>query len=254
MKPFAWAVMSMALSKVVLFIVEGETDVLALGAPLSKLFSSFKSSEFRFRVIHGDLITDRSYGSECSPNNVKKRIVEQAKIFLGRDKLKWSDLAAIVYLTDTDGAFIPASAVVKNDELDSVSYFLDHVESPYPASIVSRNKNKSACLKVLCRSGHLTYSGQRVAFKACYMSRNLEHALHGRVEEADTPTKAALSRKFATYYRVRPEAFAELATKIAPSGSYQDSWLYIADSLHSLERGSNLFQVLDFIVQSCLDR
>lgn len=254
MRPFAWAVMNLALSKVVLFIVEGETDELALGAPLNKLFSSFNSSEFRFRVTRGDLITNRSYGSECSPNNVKKRVVEQVKIFLGRYKLKWSDLAAIIYLTDTDGTFIAASSVVQNDELNGISYFLDHVESPYSASIVSRNDNKSACLKVLCRSGHLTYSGQRVAFKTCYMSRNLEHALHGRVEEADTPTKVALSRKFAKYYRVHPEAFAELITKIAPSGSYQDSWLYIADGLHSLERGSNLSQVLDFIVQSCLNR
>lgn len=244
----------MALSKVVLFIVEGETDVLALGAPLSKLFSSFKSSEFRFRVIHGDLITDRSSGSGCSPNNVKKRIVDQVKIFLSMDKLKWSDLAAIVYLTDTDGAFIAASAVIQNDELDSVSYFLDHIETPYPSSINSRNNNKSACLRVLSRSGYLTYSGQRVSFKACYMSRNLEHALHGRVEEADTTTKVALSRKFATYYMVRPEAFAELITSIAPTGSYQDSWLYIADGSHSLERGSNLSQVLDLIVPSCLNR
>lgn len=175
--------MNLALSKVVLFIVEGETDELALGAPLNKLFSSFNSSEFRFRVTRGDLITNRSYGSECSPNNVKKRVVEQVKIFLGRYKLKWSDLAAIVYLTDTDGTFIAASSVVQNDVLNGISYFLDHVESPYSASIVSRNDNKSACLKVLCRSGHLTYSGQRVAFKTCYMSRNLEHALHGRVEK-----------------------------------------------------------------------
>lgn len=124
MRLFAWAVMNLALSKVVLFIVEGETDELALGAPLNKLLSSFKSSEFRFRVTRGDLITNRSYGSECSPNNVKKRVVEQVKIFLGRYKLKWSDLAAIIYLTDTDGTFIAASSVVQNDELNGISYFL----------------------------------------------------------------------------------------------------------------------------------
>ena len=234
----------MPLKKVVLFIVEGETDELALGASLNRLFAADASSEVKFEIFRGDLITNRDNGRGCAPNDVKTRVRDQARQYLAKQKYKWSDLDTVVYLTDTDGAFVDASSVVENDKLRHVVYYLDRIETPHAASIVARNDNKAACLKILSRNGYLTFSKQRVKFMACYMSRNLEHALSDYSGEATPSQKQDLSRAFSAKFRRDPHGFSEFINCIAPEGSYSDSWDFIAQDIHSLERGSNLSQVV----------
>lgn len=237
----------MPLKKVVLFIVEGETDELALGAPLNRFLAAGAFSEVKFEIVRGDLITNRDFGRGCAPNVVKSRVRDQARQYLNKQKYKWSDLDAVVYLTDTDGTFIDAASVVENAQLRHVVYYLDRIEAPNAASIVARNDNKAACLKVLSRSGFLTFAKQRVKFMACYMSRNLEHALSDYPGDATPSQKQELSRAFSVKYSRDPNGFLEFINSIAPEGSYWDSWSFVEHGEHSLERGSNLSQVVGLL-------
>ena len=101
----------MAKKKIILFIVEGPSDETSLSTVLSRIFSS---SSVKFQVIHGDILT-RGF---TSPEKIVTAVWDQVKAFMGVIYRK-SDICRIVHLTDTDGVFIPDSAVVEDYALDA---------------------------------------------------------------------------------------------------------------------------------------
>lgn len=127
----------MARKKIMLFIVEGPTDETSLSTVLSRIFSS---DTVHFQVVHGDVLT-RDF---VAPDKIVAAVNEQVKLFRG-SVYKPGDFCKIVHLADTDGAFIPESAVVK-EALEGKQYpfYTDtHILAPEPASIIDRNVRKS---------------------------------------------------------------------------------------------------------------
>lgn len=235
----------MASSKIVLFIVEGETDELALGRILSSLIARFSGDGVKFGITRGDITSAYDSPNEPASSSIKKRVQKAARSFLEIDKLRWTDLCAIVLITDTDGAFIDDELIELDVDAARLRYFEDHIETADVAGVCERNARKSACLKVLTTTSYLTYAKCKVPFKVAYMSRNLEHALSDYVCEASTEKKVELARAFTRTYGSRPDDFLRLLDRLAPEGSYRDSWRYIAQGDNSLKRGSNMKQVLD---------
>ena len=166
----------MGATKFVLFIVEGETDELALGRALTSLFASGQHPGPRFGIVRGDITSVRALGAGNPASTIKRRLVDTVKEFLAKDKLRATDLDAIVLLSDTDGAFIDDSLVVYDEDGPHCSYFEDRIETSNVASLRQRNQCKSSCLKTLSRTHELTCNKRKIPFKAAYMSRNLEHA------------------------------------------------------------------------------
>lgn len=238
----------MASPKIVLFIVEGRTDELALGQVLSKLVGDSSGCGVKFGITRGDITSSYVFGEEPSSSTIKKRVQSTVRSFLERDKLSWNDLRSIILITDTDGAFVEDVFVWFNQEEPSLRYFTDHIETGDADSLRRRNKCKSSCLKVLVSTYFMTYAKRKVPFRVAYMSRNLEHALSGFAQEASTEKKVELARRFTRNYGLNISEFLELLAEIAPPGTYQDSWNYIAEQSNSLERGSNMKQVLDELV------
>lgn len=167
----------MGATEFVLFIVEGETDELALGRALTSLFASGEHPGPRFGIVRGDITSVHALGAGNPASTIKRRLVDTVKEFLAKDKLRATDLDAIVLLSDTDGAFIDESLVVYDEDGPHCSYFEDRIETSNVASLRQRNQCKSSCLKTLSRTHELTCNKRKIPFKAAYMSRNLEHAL-----------------------------------------------------------------------------
>lgn len=238
----------MTSPKIVLFIVEGRTDELALGRVLSKLVGDSSGCGVKFGITRGDITSSYVFGEEPSSSTIKKRVQSTVRLFLERDKLSWSDLGSIILITDTDGAFVEDAFVWFNQEKPSLRYFTDHIETGNVDSLRRRNKCKSSCLKVLVSTFFMTYAKRRVPFRVAYMSRNLEHALSDYSQEASTEKKVELARRFADNYGLNTSEFLELLAEIAPPGTYQDSWNFISEQSNSLKRGSNMKQVLDELV------
>ena len=238
----------MASPKIVLFIVEGRTDELALGRVLSKLVGDSSGCGVKFGITRGDITSSYVFGEEPSSSTIKKRVQSTVRSFLERDKLSWNDLSSIILITDTDGAFVEDALVWFNQEEPSLRYFNDHIETGDASSLRRRNKCKSSCLKVLVSTHFMTYARRKVPFRVAYMSRNLEHALSDYAQEASTEKKVELARRFTGNYGLNTSEFLELLAEIAPPGTYQDSWNYIFDQSNSLKRGSNMKQVLDELV------
>lgn len=233
----------------VLFIVEGPTDELALGGILTAVTAQRFGDNVKFDVMRTDPLT--RYRFTSIPNGAPVSCVAREKVrdevlaYLERQRYAWRDLSRIVYLTDTDGVFIPDELVVSNEDSDSLVYGEDSIRCCDPLDIRRRNHMKAEGLNQLRRVGELTYKRHAVPFSVHYMSRNLEHALNGVSENQTDEEKGELARQFSRRYSADISGFLDLIQSLCPRGGYSDSWDYISRELHSLQRGTNLLYALE---------
>ena len=216
--------------KVILFIVEGITDKTALGTVLDAILSNEK---IHFAITEGDITTK----DDVNASNVIRRINEIVKFTQERYHFKASDLLEIVHLIDTDGAFIPNTAVINNAEATHIQYTLQNIQTDDIEKIVERNQKKLGLVKLLRSKTEIN----KKPYKMFYFSRNQEHVLHNEAKELTTSEKNALADQFDDLYGDAPEAFLEFikSKDFAVSGDYAETWKFIEDGIHSLERWSN---------------
>ena len=216
--------------KVILFIVEGITDKTALGTVLDAILSNEK---IHFAITEGDITTK----DDVNASNVIRRINEIVKYTQERYHFKASDLLEIVHLIDTDGAFIPNTAVINNAEATHIQYTLQNIQTDDIEKIVERNQKKLGLVKLLRSKTEIN----KKPYKMFYFSRNQEHVLHNEAKELTASEKNALADQFDDLYGDAPEAFLEFikSKDFAVSGDYAETWKFIEDGIHSLERWSN---------------
>lgn len=220
----------MAKKKIMLFIVEGPTDETSLSTVLSRIFSS---DTVRFQVVHGDVLTQ----DFVAPDKIVAAVNEQIKLFRG-NIYKPSDFCKVVHLADTDGVFIPDDAVIKeNVEGRTYPFYTDaQILAPEPEKIIDRNARKSRNIARLFNIGKIG----GIPYSFYYFSCNLDHVLHGsnNLSEAE---KIASARAFDLQYADDPDAFIHFMKdeSFAVQGTYSETWTFIKQSLHSLERHSN---------------
>ncbi|SEA91096.1 hypothetical protein SAMN05216349_1519 [Oribacterium sp. KHPX15] len=220
--------------KVIAVIVEGPTDVEAIGSILKSYFSS---DEVQFVVIHGDITTQEFVSAE----NIISKIDEQVHITMGQYSYHDDDMKQIFHILDTDGACIPDEDVHESEQGTTIKYFLDHIETPDVKYIRERNRRKSALLYKLSSTSKI----HGIPYRAFYNSRNLEHALYGISEDLSDDKKSELADDFAEKYEEDLDGFIKLinSDEIAVKGTWKDTWKYIQKEHHSLERHSNMHLV-----------
>lgn len=221
----------MSRKKVVLFLVEGITDKIALGLILSKLV---ESEQVHFELTDGD-ITGRD---DVSTTNVKKKVWQHVNNFLEKKRYRKQDLQQVIHLIDTDGAFVPDPVVISaSDSEEKTHYSLDNIFAKNCQALIKRNHLKQDSVGCL----HTTTKIGGVPYQIFYFSRNLEHALHNQIEELSTSQKKSLSEALEDEYYENPEGFVQLlrGDDIMIPGDYQQTWEFIKQDLNSLMRGSN---------------
>lgn len=223
--------------KVVLFIVEGPSDEAACGI-FTKIFNN---AAVKFDVIHGDVTT-----SCQDPAKIREHVRNEILRHLARDRgYGWKDLERIVVICDTDGAFVPSSFIEASSD-GRLHYEECRILARDPAAIVERNAKKSEALKRLSSIKELTSKQRTVPIRTFFLSRNLEHALSSELGECGNDEKELLAHRFAQKYVNDIEGFKRfLAEEIGVAGDYSETWNYLAEGTHSLERCSNLHLVLE---------
>jgi predicted RNA-binding protein associated with RNAse of E/G family len=216
--------------KVILFIVEGITDKTALGAVLDAILSNEK---IHFAITEGDITTK----DDVNASNVIRRINEIVKFTQERYHFKASDLLEVVHLIDTDGAFISDDAVIDNPDATHIQCTLQDIQTNDVGKIIERNQKKLSLVKLLRSKTEIN----KKSYKMFYFSRNQEHVLHNEARELPPSEKNALADQFDDLYGDTPEAFLEFikSTDFAVPGDYAETWNFIEDGTHSLERWSN---------------
>ena len=225
--------------KIVLLIVEGSSEEIALSTPFKEFFDK---NRFEVEVVGSDITTQKG----ASPQNIISKVTQIVKDHAnGPVRLSRSDFAAILHLIDTDGAFVDPSVVIENCSLrgehsrdNPIKYYPDHMEAKFRDRAITRNKCKAKNLRVLAKTSTLW---EDIPYFAFFMSCNLDHVLHNEPNLSPSD-KSRLAEEFDFQYSDRFEDFVSFlsSAEIRAPGSYADTWQYIQQENHSLERRTNL--------------
>jgi hypothetical protein len=228
----------MKTKKVKLFLVEGPSEETALALIFERLFSN---DAVKFDVVHGDVTVN------LNGKTVRNAVREQVIRHVRTQNYSWKDLAEIIHIVDIDGAFIPDDKVVKASEVSAINYGESCIEAPNPGCIVCRNHEKAAALKQLSSISEITYERRGVPYGVYFLSRNMEHALHGEVCNISNEQKERLARKFQREYKNNLNGFVTfMREEIGIDGDYSETWRYLQEGVNSLRRGSNLHLFLPY--------
>ena len=218
----------MPRKKIVFVIVEGPSDEEALGVLLNRIYDS---KAVYVQVMHCDITTEL----DVNTGNVVAKIGDVVKKYAGRT-FKPGDFCRIIHITDTDGAFIPDDAVVEDAAAVKPLYSATEIRTQRKSGIENRNLRKRECLNRLSSASRIW----GVPYQIYYMSCNLDHALYGKLNSTDYE-KEADAFAFAKKYRDDIPSFMKYISEsdFSVVGSYPQSWQYISEGLHSLERHTN---------------
>jgi len=217
--------------KVLLFIVEGESDEVSFESVLDSFFENF---DVHVAVMHCD-ITVHDFPIPAEINSI---LYDQVKFFCQTEKLHLGDILRIIHLVDTDGTFVPDSCIQPQASGLPLTYDAETIHAPNPSGIRNRNDTKAAVLRKLCSMQKLA----SIEYKVYFLSRTLEHVLHDRIENLTDKEKESLSNQFEDRYADDIPGFITFITdrSFAVRGDYRQSWDFITQGTNSLKRYSNV--------------
>ena len=243
----------MAEKKVVLVVVEGQSDKAAFGTIFEEYF---ENDQVQFYVVKGD-ITTQDY---IEIDQIVKKINDILVMLKSRygysfdvdstdsEDAATSDYLRIIHITDTDGVFVPETLVQESEvckEDKKVLYFADHIESYYWQSTVERNRRKSQVLIKLSKVNRI----HGIPYKIYYNSCNLEHVLFDILDQLTGEEKMELADAFAEKYEGNVDEFIRFISNpdIAVQGNFQQTWKYIyrSNTANSLQRHTNMHLIFE---------
>lgn len=225
----------MARRRVVFVIVEGPTDEVSLGVALSNVYDE---DSVYIHIMHGDITTKKGVNS----TNVVAKVGNEIKQYAVSNHYKKTDFKQIIHIVDMDGAYISDDLVVDEEGLESIVYETEKIRTSNVEGIIKRNRQKRENIDRLRMHGVIW----EIPYKIYYMSCNLDHVLHNKMNSSDEE-KEADAYAFARKYKNDKNGFLDYICKsdFSVEGSYKDSWLWIERDANSLKRYTNLGLGLD---------
>lgn len=220
----------MARKKIVLVIVEGPSDEVALGMALSQVYDK----DFIYvHIMHGDITTRRGVSSK----NIVAKLGNEVTAYAKSQHYKASDFKQIIHIVDTDGAYIPDDNIMEKENYLDIRYENEGIYTNNKASVMTRNQQKRDNLYRL-RSCGIIWT---IPYSLYYMSCNLDHVLYDKQNSTDKD-KENDAYVFAKKYKGKVESFKEFICKsqFSVTGDYKGSWDYIEKDLNSVNRYTNL--------------
>lgn len=225
----------MKRKKVVLVIVEGPSDEEALGAVLNNYFGK---DRVYVHTHHGDITTEK--GNKCS--NIISKVNECVKQCMRQYPFKRSDFKRIIHVVDMDGAFITDNAIVEDKDAYKPIYTEEVIRTNHPEGIVKRNAQKRENINRLIPTSIIG----NIPYQIYYMSSNLDHVLYNKLNSTDVE-KENDAHNFAIKYKDDLNGFKAFLqdSDFSVNQNFIDSWDYIKQEKHSLERHTNFGQCLE---------
>lgn len=233
--------------KVILFIVEGETDQTALERPIAHLLEEVNEDlEIAFLWEEGDLTSD----SRHNPDNILKKMKKfyLDPFFSGNPFYYPKDIIRVIHLVDTDGCFLPKSNLKPWDRENTVGF--PYYEPPYIYHndldcLESRNEHKSTNIRFLQKQPEIKVGSKTPSYEVYYFSCNMDHCLSGADNlNISTREKIAAAEAFADAHESDSKAFLDTMKLCMPSvdePTYDSTWNFITQGENSINRYSNLY-------------
>ena len=233
--------------KVILVIVEGQTEELILFDFLQERFSNV---EVRIDIQCGDIVGNwnRKFGT------VKGAIEDVVANYLELYRLMPSDLLAIIQFTDTDGCFIENKYIRVDRELarkmrySPKAIYVSNQEKKL--QMIQRNMDKAKSTVKLACSKTTKAINLRVPYCLGYFSINLDHVLW---DEQNTTGRSKLDKaeQFLEQLEVPLDQFMmqflPVDSQLPLEEKLEKSWIDIRKGLNSLQRSTNMPFVLEFV-------
>lgn len=231
----------LARRKIIYVIVEGPSDDEALGVILQRLFAA---QEVFVEITHGDITSDR----RMNAGRIVSKVGELVKAYAKSNHYTQSDFLEVIHIMDTDGAYISDDRVVKNATISGPRHTLTSIETNRPDQIIERNHRKSSMMDRLQVQNKVWTS---IPYRAYYMSCNLDHVLYDKLNSSDED-KEKNAYRFAMKYKDHLQDFLRFIcdSDFSAVKDYSESWNFIHQDLHSLERHSNLGLCFESIRQN----
>lgn len=220
----------MTRKKILLVIVEGTSDETALGYAMTQVYDK---EQVYIQVVHGDVTTrDR-----VTSSNIVNKVGDEVKKFMDNNPFKPSDFKGIIHIVDMDGAYAPDSAIVEDKDCRECVYSETQIRTNSVEKIIKRNQQKKENLLRLIGNGRI----RTIPYRIYYMSCNMDHVLFDKINSSDKE-KENDSFAFAAKYKGDVAGFLKFMCEsdFSVDGEYKESWKFIQNGLHSLERHSNL--------------
>lgn len=225
----------LSTKKVYIFILEGYSDKVALERLLSRIYRNRLIVPI---VMYGDVTSDPNLPDD---DKMIKKLEDSVRRKLKEEKMLKSDVAHIFQICDMDGAFVPDDSIVEKDVHEFV-YTTTEIIVPNKAKAIIRNKIKRNRIDKLLNMNSLL----GIPFKLFFMSCNIDHVLFDN-QNLNDDLKVEKADLFFEQYR----DCADLLISFLKQNSfgvpdlYSDSWVFIKNDLHSLERHNNMFIIFN---------
>lgn len=221
----------MPRKKIVFIIVEGPSDDEALGVILNRLYDK---NAVHLEIVHGDITSERS----VTPKNIAAKIGNLVRGYAAANHYKAADFQEVIHLIDMDGAYISEDFVAEDAKMEKPFYAEEEIRTARPEQLIERNRRKSENINRICFMNRVWNS---LPYSVYYMSVNLDHVLYNKPNSTDEE-KERNAYLFAKKYKDHLDDFLSFISdsEFSVCQDYKQSWEYIREGKHSLERYTNL--------------
>ena len=233
--------------KVILVIVEGQTEELILFDFLQERFSN---AEVRIDIQCGDIVGNwnRKFGT------AKVAVEDVVANYLDMYRLMPSDLLAIIQFTDTDGCFIANKYIRIDKEMarkmrySTKAIYVSNQDKKL--QMIQRNTGKAQSMIKLTHTKMMKAMSVQIPYRLGYFSINLDHVLWN---EQNTTGRSKLDKAehFLEQLTEPLDQFMMQFILVDPQLPLEEklekSWIEIRKGLNSLQRSTNMPFVLEFV-------
>ena len=223
--------------KVILFLVEGASDLTSL-----EFIDNINDDEtIKFQITSGDITSK----SNVTVQNCRDEINKILLFFMGRSKLRKTDIIKIIHILDIDGIYIPEINIVEDKNVKKFLYTTNGIIAPSKEKVQKRNEAKKQMLEKLL----ITSEINSIPYEIYYMSCNLEHVLHNKLADITEDEKKELANKFADRFYEKEIEFIDFINnkEFKVLGDYKTTWNFIKEGLNSVNRYSNFWLFFETI-------
>ena len=240
--------------KVVLFLVEGKSEINLLSQNISMLYDIVDPEiEVFFPTIieknqNGGDITSK-YG--IHPGVIEKCIYKLfMKSFFDKEKLYPKDIIEIIHIVDTDGVYIPDENIkykANSDISNKIYYGENEILTANIESTLERNQRKRQNLDYLSSLSQIKVVSKTIKYSIFFFSTNLDHFLYENAN-LDIRSKTNIADSYAKQFENNPSGFIssiENTNGCLLNMNYEQSWEFIKHDINSIKRHTNINILFD---------
>lgn len=239
--------------KVILFVVEGDADKLALERPIQTLLQgNDQEIEATFLVADGDVTSD----FRITPDNIEQKINRfYFEPFFSANEFYYpKDIMEVVQICDLDGTFVPDDYCREYDAdhfaEDGFIYDPPYIYGKSQQAVIDRNRRKAENIRYLLSLDSIKVKSKTRPYSVYFFSSNIDHYLHDKLN-LSTRDKILAAEKFADTCDEDPERFLKRIcqhSQAVKDMSHAESWAYIMRDCNSVKRHTNFNHYLDILL------